>query len=117
FEAYGWRVIRHVDGHDPHEITTAIETALKHDDRPTLVCCRTTIGFGSPAKAGKESSHGAPLGKDEVEATRKALDWAHGPFEVPSAIVEGWRANDAGAAREAEWNALFEAYAAQHPEQ
>jgi len=117
FEAYGWRVIRNVDGHDPQEIKTAIDTALKHDDKPTLVCCRTTIGFGSPAKAGKESSHGAPLGKDEAEATRKALGWEHGPFEVPQAIADAWRANDAGAAREAEWNKLFAAYADAHPEQ
>jgi transketolase len=117
FEAYGWRVIRGVDGHDPQEIRTAIETALKHGDRPTLVCCRTTIGFGSPAKAGKESSHGAPLGKDEVEATRKALGWSHGPFEVPEAIAGAWRANAKGAEREAEWNALFERYAAQHPDE
>ncbi|MDH5831977.1 transketolase [Luteimonas sp. M1R5S18] len=115
FEAYGWRVIRGVDGHDPQEIRTAIETALKHGDRPTLVCCRTTIGFGSPAKAGKESSHGAPLGKDEVEATRKALGWSHGPFEVPEAIAGAWRANAKGAELEAEWNALFERYAAQNP--
>jgi transketolase len=117
FEAYGWRVIRGVDGHDPQEIRTAIETALKHGDRPTLVCCRTTIGFGSPAKAGKESSHGAPLGKDEVEATRKALGWNHGPFEVPEAIAGAWRANAKGAELEAEWNALFERYAAQHPDE
>lgn len=117
FEAYGWRVIRGVDGHDPQEIRTAIETALKHGDRPTLVCCRTTIGFGSPAKAGKESSHGAPLGKDEVEATRKALGWSHGPFEVPETIAGAWRANAKGAEREAEWNALFERYAAQHPDE
>lgn len=117
FEAYGWRVIRGVDGHDPQELRTAIETALKHGDRPTLVCCRTTIGFGSPAKAGKESSHGAPLGKDEVEATRKALGWSHGPFEVPEAIAGAWRANAKGAEREAEWNALFERYAAQHPDE
>src|SRR5690606_27063351 len=117
FEAYGWRVIRGVDGHDPKEIRTAIETALKHDDKPVLICCRTTIGFGSPAKSGKESSHGAPLGKDEVEATRKALGWEHGPFEVPQPVAEAWRANAAGTAREGEWNALFERYAAQHPEQ
>jgi len=117
FEAYGWRVIRNVDGHDPQEIKTAIDTALKHDDKPTLVCCRTTIGFGSPAKAGKESSHGAPLGKDEAEATRRALGWEHGPFEVPQAIADAWRANDAGAGREAEWNKLFAAYADAHPEQ
>ncbi|MDH5835601.1 transketolase [Luteimonas kalidii] len=117
FEAYGWRVIRGVDGHDPQEIRTAIETALKHGDRPTLVCCRTTIGFGSPAKAGKESSHGAPLGKDEVEATRKALGWNHGPFEVPQEIADTWRANAKGAQHEADWNALFERYTAQHPEE
>src|SRR5690606_16009959 len=117
FEAYGWRVIRGVDGHDPKEIHTALETALKHDDKPVLICCRTTIGFGSPAKSGKESSHGAPLGKDEVEATRKALDWPHGPFEVPQPTAEAWRANAAGTAREGEWNALFERYAAQHPQQ
>jgi transketolase len=117
FEAYGWRVIRGVNGHDPEEVRTAIETALRNDDKPVLVCCRTTIGFGSPAKAGKESSHGAPLGKDEVEATRKALGWEHGPFEVPAAIAEAWRANARGAAREAEWNALFERYAAQFPQE
>jgi transketolase len=117
FEAYGWRVIRGVNGHDPEEVRTAIETALRNDDKPVLVCCRTTIGFGSPAKAGKESSHGAPLGKDEVEATRKALGWEHGPFEVPAAIAEAWRANARGSAREAEWNALFERYAAQFPQE
>jgi transketolase len=72
FEAYGWNIVRGVNGHDPVEIKTAIETALKSSDKPTLICCRTTIGFGSPGKAGKESSHGAPLGKDEVAATREA---------------------------------------------
>ncbi|HOV96630.1 MAG TPA: transketolase, partial [Thermomonas sp.] len=91
FEAYGWNVIRGVDGHDAHEIKTAIETALKSTDKPTLICCRTTIGFGSPAKAGKESSHGAPLGKDEVAATRAALGWKYGEFEIPQAIYAGWR--------------------------
>ncbi|MFZ5662742.1 MAG: transketolase [Pseudomonadota bacterium] len=116
FEAYGWRVIRNVDGHDPQEIRTAIETALRHDDKPTLICCRTTIGFGSPNKAGKESSHGAPLGKDEVAATRKALGWPHGPFEIPQAIYDGWRANNAGLVREHQWNRLFDAYAKQYPQ-
>jgi transketolase len=116
FEAYGWRVIRNVDGHDPQEIRTAIETALRHDDKPTLICCRTTIGFGSPNKAGKESSHGAPLGKDEVAATREALGWPHGPFEIPQAIYDGWRANNAGLVREHQWNRLFDAYATQYPQ-
>ena len=114
FEAYGWNVVRGVDGHDPVEIKTAIETALKSSDKPTLVCCRTTIGFGSPNKAGKESSHGAPLGKDEVVATREALGWTHAPFEIPQAIYDGWRARDL-AAPEADWDARFAAYRAAFP--
>ena len=80
FEAYGWKVIRGVNGQDPVEIETAIQTALAVTNKPVLICCRTTIGFGSPHKAGKESSHGAPLGKEEVEETRKALDWPYAPF-------------------------------------
>ena len=115
FEAYGWNVIRGVDGHDPVEIKTAIETALKSEGKPTLICCRTTIGFGSPAKAGKESSHGAPLGKDEVQATREALGWPHAPFEIPQAVYAGWRGRNRAAA-EAEWNTRFAAYKAAHPE-
>lgn len=115
FEAYGWNVIRGVDGHDAVEIKTAIETALKSSDKPTLICCRTTIGFGSPAKAGKESSHGAPLGKDEVQATREALGWAHAPFEIPQDIYAGWRDRDRAGA-ETEWNARFAAYKTAHPE-
>ena len=114
FEAYGWNVVRGVDGHDPVEIKTAIETALKSSDKPTLVCCRTTIGFGSPHKAGKESSHGAPLGKDEVVATRDALGWTHAPFEIPQAVYDGWRARDL-AAPEADWDARFAAYRAAFP--
>jgi transketolase len=117
FEAYGWQVVRNVNGHDPVEIKTAIDTALKATDKPTLICCRTTIGFGSPNKAGKESSHGAPLGKDELDATRAALEWPYGPFEVPAEIYAGWNKVDAGKALEADWNALFDAYTAQFPEQ
>ncbi|MEZ0472271.1 transketolase [Luteimonas salinilitoris] len=115
FEAYGWQVIRGVDGHDPDEVRTAIDTALAQDERPTLICCRTTIGFGAPTKAGKESSHGAPLGADEIAAARKALDWPHGPFEIPQEIYDGWRAKGAGTVREDQWNRLFDAYAERHP--
>ncbi|WP_448227738.1 transketolase [Pseudoxanthomonas mexicana] len=117
FEAYGWQVVRNVNGHDPVEIKTAIDTALKATDKPTLICCRTTIGFGSPNKAGKESSHGAPLGKEELEATRAALEWPYGPFEIPADIYAGWNKVEAGKALEADWNTLFDAYAAQYPEQ
>jgi transketolase len=117
FEAYGWNVIRDVDGHDAGSIKAAIDRALGEFDKPTLICCRTTIGFGSPAKAGKESSHGAPLGKEELEATRKALDWNFGPFEIPETIYNGWRAGGTGTLRQAEWEQLFDKYAAQFPEQ
>lgn len=114
FEAYGWNVIRGVDGHDAASIQAAIESALACTDRPTLICCRTTIGFGSPHKAGKESSHGAPLGKDEVAATRAALDWPHAEFGIPEAIYAGWRARDR-AADEARWQERFAAYRAACP--
>jgi transketolase len=117
FEAYGWQVIRNVNGHDAVEIKTAIETALKSSDKPTLICCRTVIGFGSPNKAGKESSHGAALGKEELEATRKQLEWSYGPFEIPQEIYEGWRANGAGTLRQAEWEQLFDKYAKQYPKE
>ncbi len=115
FEAYGWNVIRGVDGHDATEIKTAIESALKSDGKPTLICCRTTIGFGSPNKAGKESSHGAALGKDEVAATREALAWPYPAFEIPQPIRDGWRAGNAGLVREDQWNTQFDAYAARYP--
>ncbi len=115
FEAYGWQVIRNVDGHDAVEIKTAIDTALKSDDKPTLICCRTTIGFGSPNKAGKESSHGAPLGKEELEATRQALEWPYAPFEIPQEIRDGWRAGNAGLVREEQWNIRFDGYAERYP--
>ena len=117
FEAYGWQVIRGVNGHDPVEIKTAIDTALKASDKPTLICCRTTIGFGSPNKAGKESSHGAPLGKDELTATRVQLEWPYGPFEIPQEIYAGWRAGETGAVRESQWNDLFDQYASRFSEE
>ncbi|KRG87397.1 transketolase [Stenotrophomonas daejeonensis] len=115
FEAYGWNVVRGVDGHDPASIKAAIDAALSQFDKPTLICCKTTIGFGSPNKAGQESSHGAPLGKDELEATRKALGWEYGPFEIPEDIYAGWRAGSTGTLRQAEWEQLFDKYAAQFP--
>ena len=117
FEAYGWQVVRNVDGHDPQEIKTAIETAMAETGKPTLICCRTTIGFGSPNKAGKESSHGAALGKEEVAATREALGWPYPAFEIPQEIRDGWRAGNAGLVREEQWNRLYDAYAARYPEQ
>ncbi len=115
FEAYGWQVICGVDGHDADAIAAAVETAKAETGKPTLICCRTVIGFGSPNKAGKESSHGAPLGKDELEATRKELGWPYGPFEVPQDIYAAWDAKAAGAAREQAWQTTFDAYAAQFP--
>ncbi|KAB8181275.1 transketolase [Lysobacter maris] len=116
FEAYGWNVIRGVDGHDAAAIKAAIEAALASTGKPTLICCRTTIGFGSPNKAGKESSHGAALGVDEVQATREALGWNHDAFAIPQAIGQAWNAHAAGQARENDWNALFAAYAEAHPQ-
>ncbi|PVZ15575.1 MULTISPECIES: transketolase [unclassified Pseudomonas] len=115
FEAYGWQVIRNVDGHDADEIKTAIETARK-SEQPTLICCKTVIGFGSPNKQGKEECHGAPLGADEIAATRQALGWNHGPFEIPEDIYAEWNAREKGAAAEAEWDQRFAAYSAAFPE-
>ncbi|WP_417696484.1 transketolase [Pseudomonas sp.] len=115
FEAYNWLVIRNVDGHDPEEIKTAIETARK-SAQPTLICCKTTIGFGSPNKQGKEDCHGAPLGAEEIALTRAALKWEHGPFEIPADIYAEWDAKEKGRAAEAEWDQRFAAYSAQFPE-
>ncbi|MCL1531752.1 transketolase [Xanthomonas nasturtii] len=114
FEAYGWHVIRDVDGHDADKIKAAIEAALENSDKPTLICCRTKIGFGAPTKAGKESSHGAPLGKEELEGARKALEWPYGPFEIPEEIYAGWRAGGTGTLRQAEWEQLFDKYSKQY---
>ena len=115
FEAYGWQVIRGVDGHDSDEIIQAIKTAQAETDRPTLICCRTVIGFGSPNKAGKESAHGAPLGKDELEAARKQLNWPYAAFEIPEEIYAGWRAGNTGLLREEQWNRTFDKYADAFP--
>ncbi|HHF3083328.1 TPA: transketolase [Vibrio diabolicus] len=114
FEAYGWHVIPAVDGHDPEAINAAIEAA-KADPRPTLICTKTIIGFGSPNKSGSHDCHGAPLGHDEIQAAREYLGWEYGPFEIPADVYAEWDAKEAGAAKEAAWNEKFEAYAAAYP--
>jgi transketolase len=116
FEAYGWQVIPGVDGHDSAAIKAAIESARAEGDKPTLICCKTVIGFGSPNKQGKEDCHGAPLGDDEIALVRKTLNWPHAPFEIPADIASAWNAQTRGAAAETEWNAKFDAYRAAHPE-
>ena len=116
FEAYGWQVIPAVDGHDSDAITAAIEAARAETGKPTLICCKTVIGMGSPNKAGKEECHGAPLGDEEIALTREALGWNYGSFEIPDDIYAEWSARDSGAAAEQAWNEKFEAYAGAHPE-
>ncbi|WP_319534502.1 transketolase [uncultured Vibrio sp.] len=115
FEAYGWHVIPAVDGHDPEAINAAIEAA-KADPRPTLICTKTIIGFGSPNKSGSHDCHGAPLGAEEITATRKELGWEYGPFEIPQEIYAEWSAIETGTAKEAAWNEKFAAYEAAYPE-
>ena len=115
FRAYGWQVIEEVDGHDPQAISQAIHEAQGDSDRPSLICCRTVIGWGSPNKQGKESCHGAPLGDDEIVLTREALGWSHEPFEIPDDVREAWDATAQGTSRENEWRERFEAYRAEHP--
>jgi transketolase len=116
FESYGWHVVRHVDGHDPVAIKAAIEEAHAVTDKPSLLMCKTIIGFGSPNKAGTHEVHGAALGADEVAATRKAIGWNYPPFEIPQDIYAQWDAKEAGKAKEASWNDKFAAYAKAHPE-
>ena len=116
FEAYGWNVIRPIDGHNADDIKRAIEQAVARSDKPTLICAKTIIGFGAPHKQGKEESHGAPLGKDEIAAAREQLGWHYAPFEIPAEIYAGWDHKAAGAKREQDWNAAFDAYATAHPE-
>ncbi|NRA52880.1 MAG: transketolase [Gammaproteobacteria bacterium] len=116
FEAYGWHVISDVDGHDSAAIKAAIEAAQQDTKRPTLICCKTTIGYGSPNKGGTHDCHGAPLGKDEIAATREFLNWPHAAFEIPTDIQNDWNAKEQGANLEASWNDKFAAYQAAHPE-
>lgn len=116
FEAYGWHVVRGVDGHNADSIKAAIEEAHKVTDKPSLLMCKTIIGFGSPKKAGTHDSHGAPLGADEVAATREALGWKYPAFEIPQDIYAAWDAKEVGQAKEAAWNEKFAAYAKAYPE-
>ena len=116
FESYNWQVIPAIDGHDAHAIKAAIESARAEKNKPTLICCKTIIGFGSPNKEGKEDCHGAPLGDDEIKLTRERLDWHHGAFEIPQAIYRDWSAKEKGAAAEQRWNETFAAYEKAHPE-
>jgi transketolase len=116
FEAYGWHVVPGVDGHDPEAIAAAIEEALRASDRPSLVCCRTVIGKGSPGKAGTADVHGAPLGPGEIAATRARLGWVHPPFEVPDEIYAAFDARPRGAALSSAWRERLAAYARAHPE-
>ena len=115
FESYGWQVIS-VDGHNPEEIKAAIISAKAETKKPTMICCKTIIGFGSPAKQGTHDCHGAPLGHDEIAATRKALGWNHGPFEIPADVYAGWDNKEQGQAAEQSWDEKFAAYAAAYPE-
>ncbi|GAC26332.1 transketolase [Paraglaciecola mesophila KMM 241] len=116
FEAYGWQVIADVDGHDPQAIKAAVETAKANTTQPTLICCKTVIGFGSPNKSGSHDSHGSPLGVDEVTATREFLKWPYGAFEIPADIYAGWDAKASGSDLEQAWNEQFAAYGKAHPE-
>ena len=116
FESYGWHAIRDVDGHDPEAIDKAIKEAKKVTDKPTLICCKTIIGKGSPNKAGTHGCHGAALGDDEVALVRKEIGWEHAPFVIPQDVYDGWNQKDKGDTREQEWNAKFDAYAKEFPE-
>jgi len=115
FESYGWQVIRDVDGHNADEIKAAIEAAKSESSKPTMICCKTIIGFGSPNKAGSHDCHGAALGDEEIALVRKELGWDAAPFEIPEDVYAGWDAKEAGVTAESDWNARFDAYAAAYP--
>jgi transketolase len=115
FEAYHWHVVRDVDGHDPEAIRRAIDEARSINDKPSLICCKTIIGYGAPNLAGSHDCHGAPLGDDEIAATRENIGWTHPPFVVPDEIYAGWDARDKGARAEQDWKTVFAAYREAHP--
>jgi len=116
FEAYGWQVMRNVDGHDPEEVRTAIESARADTGRPTLICCKTTIGFGAPNKQGTADTHGAPLGDAEIAAAREELNWPYPAFEIPDEVRAGWDARERGKRVEQDWQALWREYEQRFPE-
>lgn len=116
FESYGWQVITDIDGHNAGQIREAVSQAQEETTKPTLICCKTTIGFGSPNKEGTESCHGAPLGEDEIALTRKQLDWQQPAFEIPADIQADWDAKEAGMHAENDWNGRFAVYQEQYPE-
>ncbi|MGD8546664.1 MAG: transketolase [Thiohalophilus sp.] len=116
FEAYGWHVVRDVDGHDADSVAKAIHEAKSVNDKPSLICAKTTIGYGAPNLCGSHDCHGAPLGEDEVKATRENIGWKYDPFVIPDEIYAGWDAKDKGKQAEAEWNKKFDAYKKDHPE-
>ena len=116
FEAYGWHVISNVDGHNPAAIAAAIEEAKSVTDKPTMICCKTIIGFGSPNKSGSHNCHGAPLGEDEIAAAREFLNWPHAPFVIPSEIKADWDGKEKGVVLERQWAEKYSAYTEAHPE-
>ena len=116
FRAYGWQVIEGVDGHDFGAVNKAISTAMGEETKPSLICCRTVIGWGSPNKQGREVSHGAPLGEDEIHLARDMIDWPHPPFEIPPDIYDAWNATERGIRLESEWNVKFSKYCEAHPQ-
>jgi transketolase len=116
FEAYGWHVVREVDGHDSQAVDQAIRAARQETARPSLICCRTTIAWGAPSMAGSHESHGAPLGPEEIQGARQGMSWSHEPFTVPEDVCSGWNAVDKGEQRQKEWEEAFASYEQEHPE-
>ncbi len=116
FESYGWQVVRDVDGHDAADVEQAIEQARSNTQQPTLIDCKTIIGWGSPNKQGDEGCHGAPLGDEEIKLAREVMNWPHAPFEIPQPVAKAWDARPAGAVQQQAWQEKFDAYATAHPE-